>query len=106
MLLTVIFIFTTLIWFMNVYFMWWFTFITLLLYIPLALATFFIFKFFAGDQEAARGSLPMACLFAIGTFVAVSIWTIIYICCIYKEPVVYTAPEPWHEDAYRETSKK
>ena len=78
----------------------------LLLYIPLALATFFIFKFFAGDQEAARGSLPMACLFAIGTFVAVSIWTIIYICCIYKEPVVYTAPEPWHEDAYRETSKK
>ena len=48
----------------------------------------------------------MACLFAIGTFVAVSVWTVIYICCIYKQDEVYTAPEPWKEDSYRSYSKK
>lgn len=106
MLLTVVFIFSTLVWFMNVYFAWWFTFITLLLYIPLALSTFFFFKFFAGDQEAARGSLPMACWFAIGSFTAVGLWITIYICCIYKKDEVYTAPEPWKEDAYKTHSKK
>ena len=73
MFLTVFFIFSTLIWFMNTYFHWWFTFITLLLYIPLALAAFFIFKFSAGDQEEARGGLKMACWFAIGSLFAVGL---------------------------------
>ena len=106
MFLTVFFIFSTLIWFMNSYFHWWFTFITLLLYIPLALSAFFIFKFFAGDQEEARGGLKMACWFAIGSLFAVGLWITIYICCLYKYDEVYTAPEPWKEDAYKTHSKK
>ena len=105
-LLTVIFIFTTLIWFMNKYFDWWFTLITLLLYIPLAISTYLFFKYFAGDQEEARGGLFMACILAMVSIFLSGTWIVIYFLFIYPEDVVYTAPEPWHEDKYREQTIK
>ena len=48
----------------------------------------------------------MACWFAIGSLAAVGLWITIYICCLYKYDEVYTAPEPWKEDAYKTHSKK
>jgi cytochrome bd-type quinol oxidase subunit 1 len=93
---------------MNEYFEWWYVTIMLVLYIPLFVAAILFFNFFfcKREKESHRKRLVLACWLAIISLVLTMIWTLVYICCLYKYEFVYTGSRPWNEDQYIKQSKK
>jgi flagellar basal body-associated protein FliL len=107
LLLFIAYLFIELLDFGNTHFKWWYVFIYIILYTPLAVCAFLFFNYFMGtDQDAARKKLPFAIWLAILALVLTSIWRMIYILAIYDEDEVYEGGKPWAEDDYTKKSKK
>ena len=94
--------------YMNEYFDWWYVTIMLALYIPLFVAVILFFNFFfcKKEQESHRKKLVLACWLAVISLALTMIWTLVYICTLYKYEFVYTGSRPWNEDQYIKQSKK
>merc|ERR1712202_70886 len=75
--------------FMNDYIHWWFTFVVLLLYIPLILGAAFFVCFFTEDKKSTRTMIMTACILIIVSLVLVVSWYLIYFIWIYKKDGFY-----------------
>merc|ERR1711981_660713 len=92
--------------FLNDYIHWWFTFIVLLLYIPLVLGAAFFVTFFTEDKKSTRTMIMSACILIIVSLVLVVSWYLIYFIWIYKRDGFYQGMGDPKDNVYTKSNKK
>jgi len=92
--------------FLNDYIHWWFTFIVLLLYIPLILGAAFFVSFFTEDCKTTRTMIMSACILIIVSLVLVVTWYLIYFIWIYKRDGFYQGMGDPKDNVYTKSNKK
>merc|ERR1719238_1978913 len=92
--------------FLNDYIHWWFTFIVLLLYIPLILGAAFFVSFFTEDCKTTRTMIMSACILIIVSLVLVVTWYLIYFIWIYKRDGFYQGLGDPKDNVYTKSNKK
>jgi len=90
---------------LNEYVRWWFPFVTMILLVPMLIATCFFIGFFTKDCKRTRGNLTAAVIMSIISMALVITWSVCYYLWLYKQEFVYTGTG---EDlnSYIKTSKK
>jgi len=92
--------------FLNDYIHWWFTFIVLLLYIPLILGAAFFVCWFTEDTKGTRTMIMTSCILIIVSLVLVVSWYLIYFIWIYKRDGFYQGMGDPKENVYSKSNKK
>merc|ERR1719321_1061985 len=92
--------------FLNDYIHWWFTFIVLLLYIPLILGAAFFVSFFTEDCKTTRTMIMTSCILIIVSLVLVVTWYLIYFIWIYKRDGFYQGMGDPKDNVYTKSNKK
>lgn len=92
--------------FLNDYIHWWFTFVVLLLYIPLILGAAFFVSFFTEDCKTTRTMIMSACILIIVSLVLVVTWYLIYFIWIYKRDGFYQGMGDPKDNVYTKSNKK
>merc|ERR1711965_521782 len=92
--------------FLNDYIHWWFTFIVLLLYIPLILGAAFFVCWFTEDIKSTRTMIMTSCILIIVSLVLVVSWYLIYFIWIYKRDGFYQGLGDPKENVYTKSNKK
>lgn len=92
--------------FLNDYIHWWFTFVVLLLYIPLILGAAFFVCFFTEDTKGTRTMIMTACILIIVSLVLVVSWYLIYFIWIYKRDGFYQGMGEPKDNVYTKSNKK
>merc|ERR1711934_876975 len=92
--------------FLNDYIHWWFTFIVLLLYIPLIIGAAFFVSFFTEDCKTTRTMIMSACILIIVSLVLVVTWYLIYFIWIYKRDGFYQGMGDPKDNVYTKSNKK
>merc|ERR1712072_680089 len=92
--------------FLNDYIHWWFTFIVLLLYIPLVLGAAFFVCFFTEDTKGTRTLIMTACILIIVSLVLVVSWYLVYFIFIYKKDGFYQGYGDPADTPYSKSNKK
>merc|ERR1711939_857222 len=92
--------------FLNDYIHWWFTFIVLLLYIPLILGAAFFVCFFTEDKKSTRTMIMTSCILIIVSLVLVVSWYLIYFIWIYKKDGFYQGMGDPKDNVYTKSNKK
>ena len=92
--------------FLNDYIHWWFTFIVLLLYIPLIIGAAFFVCFFTEDKKSTRTMIMSACILIIVSLVLVVSWYLIYFIWIYKKDGFYQGMGNPSDNVYTKSNKK
>merc|ERR1711981_1478965 len=92
--------------FLNDYIHWWFTFIVLLLYIPLILGAAFYVCWFTEDKKSTRTMIMTSCILIIVSLVLVVSWYLIYFIWIYKKDGFYQGMGDPKDNVYTKSNKK
>merc|ERR1711934_1235038 len=92
--------------FLNDYIHWWFTFIVLLLYIPMLVGTAFFVCFFTEDKKSTRTMIMSGCIQIIVSLVLVVSWYLIYFIWIYKKDGFYQGMGDPKDNVYTKSNKK
>merc|ERR1712072_474664 len=92
--------------FLNDYIHWWFTFIVLLLYIPLILGAAFFVCWFTEDTKGTRTMIMTSCILIIVSLVLVVSWYLIYFIWIYKRDGFYQGMGDPKDNVYSKSNKK
>jgi len=92
--------------FLNDYIHWWFTFIVLLLYIPLILGAAFFVCWFTEDTKGTRTMIMTSCILIIVSLVLVVSWYLIYFIWIYKRDGFYQGMGDPSTNVYTKSNKK
>merc|ERR1711970_1698744 len=92
--------------FLNDYIHWWFTFIVLLLYIPLVLGAAFFVTFFTEDNKTTRKLILTSCILILVSLVLVVTWYLIYFIWIYKRDGFYQGMGDPKDNVYTKSNKK
>jgi len=92
--------------FMNDYIHWWFTFVVLLLYIPLIIGAAFFVSFFTKDTKTTRALIRTACILILVSLVLVVIWYLVYFIWIYKKDGFYQGMGDPKDNVYTKNNKK
>ena len=92
--------------FLNDYIHWWFTFIVLLLYIPLILGSAFFVCWFTEDKKSTRTMIMTSCILIIVSLVLVVSWYLIYFIWIYKKDGFYQGMGDPKDNVYTKSNKK
>lgn len=74
---------------LNEYLPWWYTFVALLLQIPLVTAASIAVYFFGADKRSTRGKLRGAAIMAVISIFLWAIWQLVFFLAIYKRDTVY-----------------
>lgn len=91
----------------NEYLPWWYTFVGLLLQVPLITSAAISVYFFAADKRTTRGKLRGAAIMSIISVFLWATWQIIFYLAIYKRDVVYVGGGNANDDSnYRQYGKK
>jgi len=91
----------------NEYLPWWFTFVGLLLQVPLITSAAISVYFFAADKRTTRGKLRGAAIMSIISVFLWAVWQLIFFLAIYKRDVVYIGGGAANDDSnYRQYGKK
>lgn len=91
----------------NEYLPWWYTFVGLLLQVPLITAAFISVYFFAADKRTTRGKLRCSAILSIISVFLWAVWQIIFYLAIYKRDTVYVGGGNANDDSnYRQYGKK
>ena len=92
--------------FLNDYIHWWFTFIVLLLYIPLIIGAAFFVCWFTEDKKSTRTMIMTSCILIIVSLVLVVSWYLIYFIWIYKRDGFYQGMGDPKDNVYTKSNKK
>merc|ERR1712072_869515 len=92
--------------FLNDYIHWWFTFIVLLLYIPLILGSAFFVCWFTEDKKSTRTMIMTSCILIIVSLVLVVTWYLVYFIFIYKRDGFYQGMGDPKDNVYTKSNKK
>merc|ERR1712072_429739 len=92
--------------FLNDYIHWWFTFIVLLLYIPLILGSAFFVCWFTEDKKSTRTMIMTSCILIIVSLVLVVTWYLVYFIFIYKRDGFYQGMGDPKDNVFSKSNKK
>merc|ERR1711934_1250700 len=84
---------------------WWFPVVTIVLLVPLYLASAFFVNWFIKDDLASRGKLTAAIILSLCSIFLVALWNVIYYTAIYKKEDVFIGYGV-SEDHYQKFQKK
>merc|ERR1711981_1359767 len=84
---------------------WWFPCVTIVLLVPLYLASAFFVNWFIKDEMSSRGKLTASILLTLVSIGLVALWNVIYYVWIYKKDEVYIGYGV-PEDKYQKFQKK
>merc|ERR1712147_243008 len=84
---------------------WWFPVVTIVLLVPLYLASAFFVHWFIKDSLASRGKLTAAIILSLVSIFLVALWNVIYYTAIYKRDEVFIGYGV-SEDKYQKFQKK
>jgi len=84
---------------LNEYLPWWFTFVTLLLLVPLVVSASIAVYFFSKDKRSTRGKLRGAVIMSIISVFLWAVWQLIFYLAIYKRDFVYVGSGAANDDS-------
>jgi len=84
---------------------WWFPVVTIVLLIPLYIASGLYVNWFIKDTLGSRGKLTGACILVLVSVACVAVWNVIYYVAIYKRDDVFIGYGV-SEDKYQKFQKK
>merc|ERR1712178_458838 len=84
---------------------WWFPVVTIVLLIPLYIASGLYVNWFIKDTLSSRGKLTGACILVLVSVACVAVWNVIYYVAIYKRDDVFIGYRV-SEDKYQKFQKK
>lgn len=92
---------------LNEYLPWWYTFVALLLQIPLITSAAIAVYFFGADKRSTRGKLRGAAIMSIISVFLWAVWQLVFFLAIYKRDTVYIGTGPANDDSnYARYGKK
>ena len=84
---------------------WWFPVVTIVLLVPLYIASGFFVNWFIKDTLSSRGKLTAAIILSLVSIFLVALWNVIYYTAIYKRDEVFIGYGV-SEDKYQKFQKK
>ena len=84
---------------------WWFPVVTIVLLVPLYIASGFFVNWFIKDDMKSRGKLTAAIILSLVSIFLVALWNVIYYTAIYKRDEVFIGYGV-SEDKYQKFQKK
>ena len=92
---------------LNEYLPWWYCFISLILFAPIAVAASFVVYFLAKDSRTTRRTLFSALIQSIVSIALWAVWNLIFFLGIYKRDIVYTGMGAANDESnYHATPKR